>query len=440
METLSINDQEQRSLDLYIKSHNTAVLTIMFTDIEGYTELTEKHGDMLANEIREKHDDILKNIIENKNTGLIIKFIGDAVMAVFSEPSAAINSAIKIQQAIRTYNQQNDSQPDIRLRIGLHMGQITVEENVHTDIFGRHVNRASRVEGLAQGGQILMSYSVFDSAQGWMIGQKHLNSIKHGYYQLKGISSPVEIFEVFEKNITHPITPSKGRIKTHTLRNTMLIVMFTLIFGVLITFSFQQFKKVEFYVEQFYPENMYFSDKTKLNLAGTSAEPRRLVTNDLESGHHLIYYTVGKNLRYYAEFELKRGKNQLKLKVKEWRLPAIQYRVKKTEINISPYTKTRKLKLLVLNGKTMKSHDVLFTININRTSKNGNISNNVNWQIKHDKKVITKGSNIINQNISDSVVRVPKKTIWESEQFSYILDIYTGKGALNFSIQGKFKK
>ena len=307
METLSINDQEQQSLDHYIKSHNTAVLTIMFTDIEGYTQITEEQGDQIANELREKHDSILKGVIEKNDVGLILKFIGDAVMAIFAEPSAAIERAIKIQESIRKFNQQNNALPDIKVRIGLHMGQITIEDNVQTDIFGRHVNRAARIEGLAKGGQILMSYSVFDSAQGWIISQSEIDNINHGFYQLKGISSPVEIFEVFEKEITTPETPTKGKIKNHSLIKKLLTGASALIFGVLLTFFIQQYKKVELYLENFYPENMYLSDNKKLTLAGKSKDTSRLVTNTLTSGHHLIYYAVGKNLRYYSEIDLKRG-------------------------------------------------------------------------------------------------------------------------------------
>ena len=126
MQSLNINNQEQSSIAQYIKEHDTAVLTVMFTDIQGFTEITEEKGDQLATELRSKHDKILTDIIQKNNAGLVIKFIGDAVMAVFAEPSAAIDKSIQIQNAIEEFNQQENDLPSIKIRIGLHMGQVTV--------------------------------------------------------------------------------------------------------------------------------------------------------------------------------------------------------------------------------------------------------------------------------------------------------------------------
>src|SRR5271170_1220617 len=146
---LPIDQSELNLVDGFRQSRNTSVLTIMFTDIQGFTRLTEERGDGFSNEVRRTHDGILVPVIERDGAGRVIKHIGDAVMAVFSEPSTAVARSLEIQEALRQYNAAHSDKPPLLVRIGLHMGQVTVEDKMNMDVFGRHVNRASRVEGLA---------------------------------------------------------------------------------------------------------------------------------------------------------------------------------------------------------------------------------------------------------------------------------------------------
>lgn len=217
----------------------------MFTDIEGFTDLTEEMGDKLAAELRSQHDKILTDIIQENDSGLVIKYIGDAIMAVFAEPSAAIAKSVQIQNSIARFNLKDNGLPAIKIRIGLHMGQVTIEDNVELDIFGRHVNRAARIESLAQGGQILMSYSVFDSAQGWVVAQKNLGYKQHGLYELKGIEGPVQIFEVFDPKLTKPQTPTKGKIKEGSYKKTATMATISAFFAMSLLLMFQWYKDVE---------------------------------------------------------------------------------------------------------------------------------------------------------------------------------------------------
>lgn len=203
-QSVELSGQESTSLQDYISSHHTTVLTVMFTDIKGYTELTEEKGESYVEEIRRAHDVLLQGIIEEDNSGLILKHIGDSVMAVFAEPSRAVDRAILIQQKLVNFNRENPQWDDIEVRIGLHMGQVTIEGEVTFDIFGRHVNRAARIESLADGGQVFMSYTVFDSARSWLSHQTDYGWQSHSYFRLKGISEPVEIFEAWDKTLRKP--------------------------------------------------------------------------------------------------------------------------------------------------------------------------------------------------------------------------------------------
>ncbi|WP_019616344.1 adenylate/guanylate cyclase domain-containing protein [Psychromonas ossibalaenae] len=438
MQPLSINNQEESSIALYIKKHDTAVLTVMFTDIQGFTDITEEIGDELAVELRSKHDKILTDIIQDNDAGLVIKFIGDAVMAVFAEPSAAIDKSVKIQNAIAKFNLQDNNLPAIKVRIGLHMGQVTVEDTIELDIFGRHVNRAARIESLAQGGQILMSYSVYDSAQGWVVAQKNIDSQDHGRYELKGIDGAVQVFEVYDPKLTSPVTPTKGKVKESSNKKSVLMAAISAVFAVAILLTFQWYKHVELRLESFYPQDMRLADNTKIALAGNKEDASRLVENELEPGKHLIYYTVGKNLRYYTELVLERGLNQVKPKFKEWRLPSLHYRISDNKTKSTPYTRSKEFIFYSINNQLMSENSAKLSIEVERKVENNQINNTVLLTIEHEGNLIANEEIFVTQLLNSKIERQPKKTIWQSDLFNYELKLYTGRGAIDISIMGNF--
>jgi len=210
---IELTTQELSSVERYRQLRQTSVLVILFTDIKGFTELTERRGERHALELLKKHDEILVRTIEEGSGGLVVKHIGDSIMAVFSEPSTAVERALRIQERIRAFNEGNPDGDGLAVRIGLHMGQVAVENQTQIDLFGRHVNRASRVEGLADAGQIYLTYPVFDSARGWLASGKggSLAWKSHGSWMLKGIREPVAIYEVVDSRLGKPRPPAGGR-------------------------------------------------------------------------------------------------------------------------------------------------------------------------------------------------------------------------------------
>jgi adenylate cyclase len=111
---------------------------IMFTDIVGYTALMGK-DERQAFELLKKNRQVQRPIIEKYN-GRWLKEMGDGVLASFSSVSDAVYCAAEIQKVCA-------SEPDPRLRIGIHLGEVVFENN---DVFGDGVNIASRIEPLAQ--------------------------------------------------------------------------------------------------------------------------------------------------------------------------------------------------------------------------------------------------------------------------------------------------
>jgi class 3 adenylate cyclase len=105
------------------------------------------------------HFDVLRDAVAARG-GTIVKTIGDAVMAAFLRPAAAIETTLAAQKAL-------DSEPTagvpILLKAGIHYGPcIAVTLNDHLDYFGSSVNIASRLEGLSDGGDIIVSSAVRD--------------------------------------------------------------------------------------------------------------------------------------------------------------------------------------------------------------------------------------------------------------------------------------
>ncbi|TIU57092.1 MAG: adenylate/guanylate cyclase domain-containing protein, partial [Mesorhizobium sp.] len=130
--------------------------TFLFTDLKGSTAMYERLGDLNAYALVREHF-ALVNAAVQQHSGAVVKTIGDAVMAVFSQPSDAISAALHIFEEIDRFNGDHEG-PGIILKIGAHCGpSIAVTLNDNLDYFGQTVNVAARVQSLAEAGQICIS-------------------------------------------------------------------------------------------------------------------------------------------------------------------------------------------------------------------------------------------------------------------------------------------
>jgi adenylate cyclase len=119
-------------------SHQLAA--IMFTDIVGYTALMG-HDSAKALDVVRISKEIQRPLVDNYQ-GQWLKEMGDGVLIRFQSVMNAVHCAVEIQAACR-------ARFDGKLRIGIHLGEITIKEN---DIFGDGVNVASRLESIADPG------------------------------------------------------------------------------------------------------------------------------------------------------------------------------------------------------------------------------------------------------------------------------------------------
>ena len=140
---------EQPNLRLHAAPDGT--VTLLFTDIEGSTELTERLGDQRWLELLRQHNEIIREQLA-AHGGFEVKSVGDGFMLAFQSGRAGINCAIGIQRSLAERN-ESTAEP-VHVRIGLHTGEVIKEGD---DFFGKHVILAARIAGQASGGEILVS-------------------------------------------------------------------------------------------------------------------------------------------------------------------------------------------------------------------------------------------------------------------------------------------
>jgi len=127
-------------------------VTILFSDIEGSTAMTERLGDLRAREILRQHNNIVRGEIA-RHGGFEVKSQGDGFMVAFQSARRALQCAIAVQRALATKGDLNRVEP-LRVRMGLHTGEAIREAD---DFFGKNVILAARIGNQARGGEILVS-------------------------------------------------------------------------------------------------------------------------------------------------------------------------------------------------------------------------------------------------------------------------------------------
>ena len=134
-------------------------VTLMFTDLRDSTALFNAVGDAQAYHLVRAHFAYLTGIVRTHN-GAIVKTIGDAIMAAFSEPADALRAALQIQRDLETFNRE-EAGGDVVIKLGLHQGPtIAVTLNGRLDYFGATVNLAARLQDKSSGGDIVISQTV----------------------------------------------------------------------------------------------------------------------------------------------------------------------------------------------------------------------------------------------------------------------------------------
>ncbi len=162
-----------------------AFRTILFTDVEGSTALTQRLGDAKARALLREHERVVREALE-AHGGSEVKTMGDGFMASFSSAKRALECAIAMQRAFAEHNEAAEER--IKVRVGLNAGEPIAEDD---DLFGTAVNEAARITATAKGGEILVSNVVRELAKG-----KDYLFADRGEASLKGFDEPVRLYEV----------------------------------------------------------------------------------------------------------------------------------------------------------------------------------------------------------------------------------------------------
>jgi class 3 adenylate cyclase len=138
-------------------------LAVLFSDLSGSTAYYESAGDAEACAFVLEHFEIVRAVIESTG-GVLLKTIGDAVLALYSDEEAAAVGALRIAHAVRRHLAERGRLADLGLKLAVHGGTgFLVREGDRLDVYGRTVNRAARLESQASQGEIVFEASAFDA-------------------------------------------------------------------------------------------------------------------------------------------------------------------------------------------------------------------------------------------------------------------------------------
>jgi class 3 adenylate cyclase len=156
------------------------MMTIVFTDIEGSTELMERIGEERYFNVLLDHNRLVRACVAASD-GEVVQSLGDGFMLLFASASAALACAVELQRVLAVYNERK-LQERLLVRIGVHTGNVFQAQD---DFLGKAVVLAARITGQARGGQILVSAACreyTERAGSWRYGETY-------ELQLKGIAT-----------------------------------------------------------------------------------------------------------------------------------------------------------------------------------------------------------------------------------------------------------
>jgi class 3 adenylate cyclase len=170
-----------------ISTEQRRLAAIMFTDMVGYTALSQRN-EPLALELLEEHRRILRSIFPRFH-GTEIKTIGDAFLVEFQSALEAAQCALEIQRTLAKRNPDVSSEHRIELRIGIHVGDVVHREG---DVYGDGVNIASRIQPVAGIGGICISVDVERQIHNALEARFE----KLAPIELKNVEVPMDLFRI----------------------------------------------------------------------------------------------------------------------------------------------------------------------------------------------------------------------------------------------------
>lgn len=175
---------------------------VIFTDLLGSTAMYRSLGDAVAYARVREHFAIVTAAVE-ANHGIVVKTIGDAVMAAFSRLDEALAAVRLMHRSLAAVNPVQG--PVLRLKSSLHAGPcLAVNANDHIDYFGTTINLAARMVGCSQGGDVVMADELYASGEVTRWRETLETSGERLEMQFRGFAEPHRVWRV-------PIPPEEAK-------------------------------------------------------------------------------------------------------------------------------------------------------------------------------------------------------------------------------------
>ena len=170
------------------RAEQRRLAAILASDIVGYSRLMANDEEATLGRLRSLRAELIDPVID-RYRGRIVKLMGDGSLVEFASVVDAIRCAIDIQAGMAARDKDLPDEQRIDLRIGVNLGDVIVDGD---DIYGDGVNIASRLEGLAEPGGIVVSGTAFDYAK----GKVQADFTDLGLQEVKNIPEPVRAYQV----------------------------------------------------------------------------------------------------------------------------------------------------------------------------------------------------------------------------------------------------
>lgn len=165
----------------------TETLSIVFTDIKGYTAATSAQTHQQNAQMLRRTERLIEPVVRAYD-GQVIKSIGDAYMIVFRSPTEAVKCAAAVQDRLHQHNATSSQDQAIHIRIAMNIGEVRVHRG---DVFGEPVNIAARIESVTPADEIYISKAMYLT-----MNRSDLPTELVGDYELKGLPEPVTVYRV----------------------------------------------------------------------------------------------------------------------------------------------------------------------------------------------------------------------------------------------------
>jgi len=251
-------------------------VTVLMTDIRGFTSLSEELKAELVVEMLNRYFEVMTDVIL-KHSGTINKFIGDAIMVLFGAPNQreddslrAVACALEMQLAMEGVNEENRKRglPELEMGIGINTdnviaGNMGSTKRSEYGVIGSGVNLASRIESLTVGGQILVSKSTLSEVSADVIVGAEFEAPFKGFeemvsvYEIIGMGEPYNISIPIVEDALLPLSepadvlysPLEGKVSAGSMSPATIIMVSDRSAAVVFQQSMENFSNLKFEIE-----------------------------------------------------------------------------------------------------------------------------------------------------------------------------------------------